>query len=424
MIDTIFALSSGRPPAAIAVVRVSGPSARAAGEALAGTLPAPRVAGLRRLRDVDGGTLDQALTLFFPGPATATGEDLLELHLHGGRAVVAAVEAALAGQVGLRRAEPGEFTRRALINGRLDLAQAEGLADLLEAETDMQRRAALAMAEGGLSCIVTDWLDRLSMAAARVEAELDFGDEDEVTQVATFDLPAVLAPVIVEMVALLARPPVERLRDGVMVVLAGPRNAGKSSLFNALLGRSAAIVTDIAGTTRDVLEASVVRAGLPYRLVDTAGLTNQTADPVEALGIARAEALLDAADLILWLGEPNAAPANALKIGARGDEREHDRASIDHVTSVHDKASIDVLWQIISLHAHQLIGDVTDGVIHARHRALLAEALGALQAVNSRDLLLDAEHLRIANRALAAILGRDATEAMLDALFGRFCLGK
>ena len=424
MIDTIFALSSGRPPAAIAVVRVSGPNARAAGEALAGTLPPPRIAGLRRLRDVEGGTLDQALTLFFPGPATATGEDLLELHLHGGRAVVAAVEAALASQVGLRRAEPGEFTRRALINGRLDLAQAEGLADLLEAETDMQRRAALAMAEGGMSRTITDWLDRLSMAAARVEAELDFGDEDEVTQATGLDLPALLAPVVLEMVAMLARPPVERLRDGVMVVLAGPRNAGKSSLFNALLGRAAAIVTDIAGTTRDVLEAGVIRAGLPYRLVDTAGLTNQTADPIEAIGITRAKAQLDAADLILWLGEPDAAPANALKIGARGDELEHDRVSVDHVTSVHDQASIDALWAIISQRSQQLIGDLTCGALHARHRSLLSEALSALQAVDGHDLLLDAEHLRIANRALAAILGRDATEAMLDALFGRFCLGK
>ncbi|MBB6504861.1 tRNA modification GTPase [Sphingomonas endophytica] len=424
MIDTIFALSSGRPPAAIAVVRVSGPNARVAGEALAGSLPPPRIAGLRRLRDVDGGTLDQALTLFFPGPATATGEDLLELHLHGGRAVVAAVEAALASQVGLRLAEPGEFTRRALINGRLDLAQAEGLADLLEAETDMQRRAALAMAEGGMSRTITDWLDRLSMAAARVEAELDFGDEDEVTQATGLDLPPLLAPVILEMVAMLARPPIERLRDGVMVVLAGPRNAGKSSLFNALLGRPAAIVTDIAGTTRDVLEAGVIRAGLPYRLVDTAGLTNQTADPIEAIGITRAKAQLDAADLILWLGEPDAAPANALKIGARGDELEHDRVSVDHVTSVHDQASIDVLWAIISQRSQQLIGDLTCGALHARHRSLLSEALSALQAVDGHDLLLDAEHLRIANRALAAILGRDATEAMLDALFGRFCLGK
>ncbi len=424
MIDTIFALSSGRPPAAIAVVRVSGPNARAAGEALAGTLPPPRIAGLRRLQDVDGGTLDQALTLFFPGPATVTGEDLLELHLHGGRAVVAAVEAALASQVGLRRAEPGEFTRRALINGRLDLAQAEGLADLLEAETDMQRRAALAMAEGGMSRTITDWLDRLSMAAARVEAELDFGDEDEVTQATGLDLPPLLAPVILEMAAMLTRPPVERLRDGVMVVLAGPRNAGKSSLFNALLGRPAAIVTDIAGTTRDVLEAGVIRAGLPYRLVDTAGLTNQTADPIEAIGITRAKAQLDAADLILWLGEPDAAPANALKIGARGDELEHDRATIDHVTSVHDQASIDALWAIISQRSQQLIGDLTGGALHARHRSLLSEALSALQAVDGHDLLLDAEHLRIANRALAAILGRDATEAMLDALFGRFCLGK
>lgn len=424
MTATIFALSSGRPPAAIAVVRVSGPHARAAGEALAGTLPPPRTAGMRRLRDRIGETLDQALTLFFPGPATATGEDLLELHLHGGRAVVAAVEGELARQPGLRLAEPGEFTRRALTNGRLDLAQAEGLADLLEAETDGQRRAALAMAEGGLSRLVTDWLDRLSIAAARVEAELDFGDEDEIARATAFDLPALVAPIRAEMLEMLARPSVERLRDGVMVVLAGPRNAGKSSLFNALLGRDAAIVTNIAGTTRDVLEAAVVRAGMPFRLVDTAGLIEQTTDPIEAIGIARAKTLLDAADIVLWLGDPFEAPAGALRIGARADECDHDPAAFEHLVSIHDPSSVDAIWETLAARARLKLGDASTILPHDRHRLLIEDAASELRSITGSDMLLDAEHLRIVNSALGAILGRNATEAMLDALFGRFCLGK
>ncbi|MEH3102916.1 MAG: tRNA uridine-5-carboxymethylaminomethyl(34) synthesis GTPase MnmE [Sphingomonas phyllosphaerae] len=423
MTDTIFALSSGRPPAAIAVIRISGPKARSAGGALAGSLPPPRTAGLRRLRDRHDATLDQALTLFFPGPATATGEDLVELHLHGGRAVVAAIEAELALLPGVRLAEPGEFTRRALSNGRLDLAQAEGLADLLEAETEMQRRAALAMAEGGLSRTVTEWLDALSMASARIEAELDFGDEDDVAQASAFD-PASLTPVIEAMVAMLDRPPVERLRDGVVVVLAGPRNAGKSSLFNALLGRPAAIVTDIAGTTRDVLEASVVRDGIPFRLVDTAGLAEETADPIEAIGIERARALLDAADIILWLGDLEDAPPQAVTIGARADERSYRADCYDHVVSIHTPATIDALWSGIASRAARSLGDLSGIVPHRRHRELIGRALVELRHIGGGDLLLDAEHLRIANLALGTILGRDATEAMLDALFGRFCLGK
>jgi tRNA modification GTPase len=424
MTETIFALSSGRPPAAIAVVRISGPDAQSAGETLAGSLPPPRTAGLRRLRDRDDLTLDQALVLFFPGPKTATGEDLVELHLHGGRAVVAAVEAELALQAGLRVAEPGEFTRRALANGRLDLAQAEGLADLLEAETEMQRRAALVMAEGGLSHTVTDWLDKLSMAAARIEAELDFGDEDDVAAAAPFDLSVVLHPLIAEMTAMLARPSVERLRDGVVVVLAGPRNAGKSSLFNAMLGRPAAIVTDIAGTTRDVLEAMVVREGLPFRLVDTAGLVEETTDPIEAIGIERATALLAVADIILWLGDAEEAPDGAVKIGARADERDRPDDLYDHVLSIYSPETIESLWADITNRAAALLGDLSGVTPHRRHRHLITEAADELRLVDGSDLLLDAEHLRIANVALGEILGRDATEAMLDALFGRFCLGK
>ncbi len=424
MTRTIYALSSGRPPAAIAVVRVSGPAARKAGVALAGSLPRPRYAALRRLRDSGGATLDQALVLFFPGPHTATGEDLVEFHLHGGRAVVAAVERALAAQPGLSLAEPGEFTRQSLINGRVDLAQTEGLADLLEAETEMQRRAALTIADGVVSRQVEGWLDRLSGIAARVEAELDFSDEGDVSAATAFDPKSALVPLLDDIAALLDRPPVERLRDGITVVIAGPRNAGKSSLFNALLGRDAAIVTDIAGTTRDVLEAQVVRDGLPFRLIDTAGLTDRTSDPIEAIGILKARDLLEFADVLLWLGGPDEAPAGAIRIAAQIDRRAAAPQNIDLSTSIHDPSSIDALWNVLSVRARTSLLTSDLPLLREHQRALVDRALGELRQIDGQDLLIDAERLRIANVALAGILGRDATEAMLDALFGRFCLGK
>ncbi len=424
MIRTIYALSSGRPPAAIAVVRVSGPQASAAGAALAGTLPPPRRAALRRLRSRDGTTLDQALTLFFPGPDTATGEDLVELHLHGGRAVVAAVEAELALHPGLFAAQPGEFTRQSLANGRLDLAQTEGLADLLEAETEAQRRAALAMAEGDLSRMIAGWLGRLGMIAAGVEAALDFSDEDDVATAASPDVAAQVRPLVDEMNAVLVRPPVERLRDGVVVVIAGPRNAGKSSLFNALLGRDAAIVTDIAGTTRDLLEASVSRQGMPFRLVDTAGLTDRTDDPVEALGILRAQNILCTADIVLWLGDPAAAPSSAICVKAKSDTDADAACGVGLRVSIHDPSTIDKLWDALSAHGATMLDVDNAPLLRTRHIALLVSALEELVAIDGTDLLMDAERLRIANVALAAVVGHDATEAMLDALFSRFCIGK
>jgi tRNA modification GTPase len=207
-------------------------------------------------------------------------------------------------------------------------------------------------------------------------------------------------------------------------VIAGPRNAGKSSLFNALLGRDAAIVTDIAGTTRDVLEAQVVRDGLPFRLVDTAGLTDHTADPVEAIGILKARNLLAVADEVLWLGPPEQAPAGATKIGARSDEREYADALIDLATSTLDPASIDRLWRRLTERARAALRHDGAPLLRERQRVLVAKAIAVLSQIGGGDLLLDAEHVRVANRSLAAIVGRDATEAMLDALFGRFCLGK
>lgn len=423
--DTIFALSSGRPPAAVAVIRISGAGAQAAASRLAGRLPPPRRASLRTLRDAGGAPLDQALVIVFPGPATATGEDLVELHLHGGRAIVAAVERALAACPALRPAGAGEFTRRALENGRIDLAQAAGLADLLEAETEAQRRAALAASEGAVSRAVRGWMARVSAAAAEVEAALDFSDEADVEEATRADIVAALESLRADMDEALARPAVERLRDGALVVIAGPPNAGKSSLFNAMLARDAAIVTPISGTTRDVLEASVTRDGAVYRLADTAGLATETDDPVERIGIARARDIAAAADVLLWLGDPAAAPVGALPVHARCDLPERAAVPPGSVAiSVHDPATIEHLWAMVA-RATALRYPADAALLHVEQRRSVAEARSAIAAaIMQADALLIAEHLRLASRTLGSVIGVDATEAMLDSLFGRFCIGK
>ncbi|PZP06613.1 MAG: tRNA uridine-5-carboxymethylaminomethyl(34) synthesis GTPase MnmE, partial [Sphingomonas hengshuiensis] len=292
-VDTIFAVASGAPPAALAIVRVSGPQAFLAARALAGLVPPNRTAALRTLRRPSTReALDHAIVIAFVGPQSATGEDIVEFHLHGGRAVVAVMLAALAEIPGLRAAEAGEFTRRALSNGRIDLAEAEGLADLLEAQTERQRRTAMRSVEGQLSAAVAGWTTRVLQLAARVEALLDFADEGDVGESLDPATVAQLASLVADIDRVLAAPPVERLRDGVRVVLAGPRNAGKSTLFNALVEREAAIVSPIAGTTRDIVETTVVRNGIAYAIADTAGLVDETDDVIEAIGIDRARAAM------------------------------------------------------------------------------------------------------------------------------------
>lgn len=422
--DTIFAVSSGRPPAAIAVMRISGPQAMAAATRLSGTLPAPRRAALRTLRGEANAPLDQALVLVFPGPATATGEDLVELHLHGGRAVVTAVEQALAAQPGLRAAQAGEFTRRALANGRIDLIQAQGLADLLEAETEQQRRLAIESADGAVSGLVTMWMDSLSHIGALIEASIDFDDEDDVAPVEVAHIDREVATVAGELRDALARPPVERYRDGIRVVLVGPPNAGKSSLLNALIGRDAAIVSPIAGTTRDRVEASIVRRGRVYTLIDTAGLRDAADDPVERIGIERARAAVTAADIILDLSDQPACDTRAIPIHARADIRPSGRAGAI-ATATNDPTTIDRLWGEIEQRGDLVLGEPSGPSFHEAQRQSIATAYAALQRLlATEDLLLRAEELRTASRALAGLLGIDATEAMLDALFGRFCVGK
>jgi len=423
--ETIFAVASGAPPAALAIVRISGARALDAAASLAGTLPPPRRAALRALRDPQTSELlDRALVLSFPAPASATGEDVVELHLHGGRAVIAAVTAALAALPGLRPAEAGEFTRRALLNGRIDLTEAEGLADLLSAETEMQRRAAVRMSEGAVSRAVNAWGDRLLALSAAVEAALDFSDEGDVAAAPAVAVQAGARQLADEISALLAVPPAERLRDGVRVVLAGPPNSGKSSLLNAMIGRDAAIVSPIAGTTRDAIEAPVVHGGIAYLLTDTAGLVGTSADPIELIGVDRARQAIDAADLVLWLGDKPPPRADALWLWPRADARGEapaERLAVSAKTG----GGLAGLWRAIADRVATLLPMPDQIALNQRQRMLLAECRSALAAtVVETDELIIAEQLRVARDLLHRITGRLEVEAVLDTLFARFCIGK
>ncbi len=431
MSDTIFALSSGALPAGIGVIRISGPQAFAAVTQLAGELPSPRRASLRTLRH-DGEALDRALVLVFPGPATATGEDLAELHLHGGRAVVRAVEAALAAIPGLRSAEPGEFTRRALTNGRIDLTEAEGLGDLLAAETETQRRTALRAAEGGVRARIEGWATRALRLSALVEAMLDHADEDDVAGegdvLATLQRDA--AALATEIETVTVQPPVERIRDGIRLVLAGQPNAGKSTLLNALAGREAAIVSPLAGTTRDRIEVPVMRDGIAYLLTDTAGLHAAPADIVEEIGIARARSAIESADLVLWLDDAplpaELAEVPHLLVHPRADASGREAGATDRLSvSAETGQGVESLWNAIAELSAALLPPSDSVALNMRQRALAQQSAIALRAATAQDeLLLAAEELRSALRAFHRITGAADVEAMLDALFGRFCIGK
>jgi tRNA modification GTPase len=313
--DTIFALSSGRPPAAIAVVRISGPRARVALERLVGRVPQPRHASLARVRDPKtGAIIDEALALWFPAPNSETGEDMAELQVHGGRAVIAAVLAALAKVAGLRHAEAGEFTRRAFENGRMDLTAVEGLADLVAAETEAQRRQAYQQLRGLLGDRAETWRQRLIEALALVEAGIDFSDEDDVPKDMMARALELIRP-LAEEISKAGASQGERLREGLRVAIAGPPNAGKSTLFNRLARREAAIVSPFPGTTRDVLELHLDLGGYPVTVLDTAGI-RETNDPVEREGVRRASEQAAGANLVLWVVDAAASECQTLRLPA------------------------------------------------------------------------------------------------------------
>lgn len=370
--------------------------------------------------------LDRALLLWFPGPGTATGEDVAEIHCHGGRAVVAAIEQALASFPGLRKAEAGEFTRRAFMNGRMDLNAVEGLGDLLAAETQHQRRAALLMAEGHFSRRVEGWRAQVLNLSAMTEAALDFSDEDDVpAEGIEGRIGRDIAALATEVGAQLAAPSAERLRDGVRVVLAGPPNAGKSTLLNALVGRDAAIVSDIAGTTRDRIEVPAAIGGAAFLFTDTAGLRGATDDAVEAIGIDRAKAAMNAADIILWLGSPSELPRDdAILIAPQCDRQDLPGRSGLRLSALTGEGMNELIEELLSRAAALLPGE-GDVALHQRQREGV-ELLHAhlLTAAAAHDLLIVAEELRGARSAIDALTGRAGTEDMLDRLFAGFCVGK
>lgn len=417
--DTIFALSSGGLPAAIAIVRISGPAAGYALEQMAGSLPEARRASVKALRDRAGDLLDHALILWFPGPATVTGEDVAELHVHGGRAVVAAVFAALV-ETGCRMAVPGEFTRRALFNGKMGLAEVEGLADLLAAETESQRRDALRRAHGFIGRRFGDWSNRLMLISAQLEAAIDY-DGDEDVAGANQEFVPELTALAEEMEAALSVAPAERLRDGVRVAIVGPPNAGKSTLFNALVGRDAAIVSDIAGTTRDAIERPVAIDGVPFVFVDTAGL-READDPIERMGIDRARKEQALADIVIDLVGDTPA-AQHLAVSAKADILPA-RPGALAVSAVDGRGMATLRQRLCSL-GETLLPAETEVALDRRYRdALSVVADDVRRAGQAEDVLLVAEHVRLAHMGIDRILGGDGIEDMLDALFGRFCLGK
>ncbi len=430
--ETIFALASARGRSGVAVVRVSGARAWSAAAALAGPLPEPRRAVLRTLRTAEGEAIDTAVVLLFAAGASFTGEPVAEFQVHGSAAVIAALLGALGAMPGLRPAEPGEFTRRALESGRLDLAQVEGLADLIAAETEAQRRQALALASGALGRRAEGWRVRLVRAAALLAATIDFADEDVPEDVMP-EVRALIGEVAGELARELAgADAAERIREGFEVAIVGAPNAGKSTLLNALAGRDAALTSDVAGTTRDVIEVRMDIAGLPVTLLDTAGL-RAAGDRVEAMGVARALERARAADLRVFLlgGEGD---ARAMLAPAPGDLVVRGKADLGApdgglAVSGLTGAGLGELVAAIGSRLEPLAAGA--GLAgRARHRAALGRAAAALEAAAAEAARgagraeLAAEELRRATGALESLVGRVDVEHLLDEIFASFCIGK
>ncbi len=435
MAATIFALASGAGVSGVAVVRVSGPQAGVAVTALTGRpLPSPRQAALRRLRAVDGRDIDQGLVLWFPGPASFTGEDVAEFQIHGGRAVVQALLAALGRLPGLAPAGPGAFTRRAFDNGRLDLTQVEGLADLVAAETEAQRIQALRQLDGALGRLVEDWRQALILCLAHLEAAIDFVEDDLPDDLIDGLRPRIEALAAVISAHLAQARAGERLREGLTVVILGAPNAGKSSLLNRLAGRDAAIVSSIAGTTRDPIEVHLDLDGLPIVLVDTAGL-REAGDEIEAEGIRRAEARAARADLKLLLLDATAPETHAALSGRFDSDTLLiiNKADLGPATapgalaiSARTGDGVDALVAAMTEKARSRLTPGAAALTRERHAAALRDCLAALRRFLEApvDPELAAEDLRLAARALGRITGRVDVEDVLDVIFSEFCIGK
>ncbi|TQV79827.1 tRNA uridine-5-carboxymethylaminomethyl(34) synthesis GTPase MnmE [Denitrobaculum tricleocarpae] len=457
MNDTIFALSTAAGVAGVAVFRISGPQAGNTIEALAGVRPVPRMARLLSLRDpVDSAEIDRALVLWFPAPQSFTGEDVVELHVHGGRSVVAGVVKALSAMSGLRAAEAGEFTRRAFDNGKLDLSEVEGLADLISAETEAQRRQALRQMDGALSNLSESWKQRLLRILAHIEAVIDFPDEDLPESVAV-RLQQDVSKMIAELARYLDDEGVgERLRDGLALAIVGAPNAGKSSLLNVLAKRDAAIVSEMAGTTRDVVEVHLDLDGYPMTLADTAGLRDLRGDgqaAIEAEGIRRARARAAAADMKIAVFDlndwPRLDPATLDLVDASTIVVLNKRDMIDLLPdlaqvragplraarevlaiSARDASGMTDLISVLRSRAQELLTGAGEApvITRSRHRTAFEDCLASLRRAQMANVADDpellAEDLRLAMRALGRIAGRVDVEDLLDVVFRDFCIGK
>jgi tRNA modification GTPase len=435
--QSIFALSSGRPPSAIALVRVSGPRAGPALAALADKVPPARMATRALLRDANQQPIDDAVILWFPGPASATGEDVAEFHVHGGRAVLAALFAALSVLPDMRTAEPGEFTRRAFENGKLDLTEAEGLDDLIHADTDRQRRQALRQLKGLLGDKARNWRAQIIEASALIEAGIDFSDEGDVPDELIAPALAKIKTLLVEIREVLAaQARSERLREGLVVAIAGPPNVGKSTLMNQLARREVAIVSPHAGTTRDIIEVQLDLDGYPVTVIDTAGI-RETDDPVEQEGVRRARARAAEADLVLWMvdaqhdesPQEGAAPVWTVRnkidldAGLAGQQ-----SGADFAISASRGDGMQELMAALVTFAQDYFGSSEAGLIsRTRQRGLLQETAESLRRsieVIGKGEELAAEELRTAVHSLGKLLGRVDVEDILDAIFREFCIGK
>jgi tRNA modification GTPase len=434
--QTIFALSSGRPPAAISIVRLSGPQAGTVLTALAGKVPAARMATRASLRDGHGQPIDDAVILWFPGPASATGEDVAEFHVHGGRAVLAALFSALSSFENVRAAEPGEFTRRAFENGKLDLTGAEALDDLIHADTDRQRRQALRQLKGMLGERARNWRAQIIDASALIEAGIDFSDEGDVSTELVAPALAKIKSLLEEIEEVLAaQGQSERLREGLVVAIVGAPNVGKSTLMNQLARREVAIVSPHVGTTRDVIEVQLDLDGYPVTVIDTAGI-RETDDPVEQEGVRRARARAEEADLVLWLVDGGSSGA---AVGSAGpvwtvrtkidlEPRQPDPGGFDFRISANRGDGVKELISALVGFAQDYFGSEEGGLIgRERHRELLGETAVLLRrsmSIVDEGEEFVAEDLRAAADCLGRLLGRVDVEDILDKIFRDFCIGK
>lgn len=444
MSDTIFAPATAPGRAAIAIVRISGPQTKEIVETIAGSCPKPRFATLRDLRAPDGTLIDRGLLIFFAGPNSFTGEDSAEFHVHGGRAVLAALLKTLSEIEGCRIAEAGEFSRRAVINGVMDLTEAEGLADLIDAETEAQRRIASRQMAGELGRVSDQWREKLIDCLARSEAVLDFSDEADVIEERAFRSVATDLKLLRDEMerAFQTAERGERLRDGLLVLIAGPPNAGKSSLLNHLARRDVAIVSPIAGTTRDLIEVHLDLEGYPVTLIDTAGI-RETSDPVELEGMRRTKKRAERADLLLWLQPSDSTiesvaeqfgggGAKVLTVLTKTDLASPALSSSDDLypISVVSNRGIDALVARLKREAEAALWVQNDDVVltRARHKTIVAESLSALDhalASFESDLPeLIIEDIRLAARAIGRMTGHVGVEEILDRLFSSFCIGK